>query len=137
MALWLSAHHRAAEAGGWQVGKDRVERIWRSEGLKVPQKQKPRGGLWLNDGSCVRMRAERPNHVWSYDFVSAKTHDERTVRMLNLIDEYTRECLLIRCERSWSSQRASRCNGAQGRAGASSFGQWPGVCDQVAGCHRR
>ena len=90
---------------GWQVGKDRVERIWRREGLKVPQKQKPRGRLWLNDGSCVRLRAERQNHVWSYDFVSAKTHDGRTVRMLNLIDEYTRECLLIRGERSWSSAK--------------------------------
>jgi len=91
---------------GWQVGKDRVERIWRREGLKVPQKQKPRGRLWLNDGSCVRLRAERPNHVCSYDFVSAKTHDGRTVRILNLIDEYTRECLLIRCERSWSGAKA-------------------------------
>ena len=54
---------------GWRVGKDRVERIWRREGLKVPQKQKPRGRLWLNDGSCVRLRPERRNHVWSYDFV--------------------------------------------------------------------
>ena len=90
---------------GWQVGKDRVERIWRREGLKVPQKQKARGRLWLNDGSCVRLRPERKNHVWSYDFASAKTHDGRTVRMLNPIDEYTRERLLIRCERSWSSAR--------------------------------
>jgi putative transposase len=79
--------------------------VWRREGLKVPQKQKPRGRLWLNDGSCVRLRAERPTHVWSYDFVSAKTHDGRTVRILNLIDEYTRECLLIRCERNWSSAK--------------------------------
>jgi putative transposase len=90
---------------GWQVGKDRVERIWRREGLKVPQKQKPRGRLWLNDGSCVRLRPERPNHVWSYDFVSARTHDGRTVRMLNLIDEHTRESLLVRAERRWSSAR--------------------------------
>jgi len=88
---------------GRQVGKDRVERIWRREGLKVPQKQKPRGRLWLNDGSCVRLRPERRNHVWSYDFVSAKTYDGRTVRMLNLIDEHSRECLLIRSERRWSS----------------------------------
>lgn len=86
-------------AGGWQVGKDRVERIWRREGLKVPQKQKPRGRLWLNDGSCVRLRPERPNHVWSYDFVSAHTHDGRTVRMLNVIDEYSRKCLAIRPRR--------------------------------------
>ena len=91
-------------AAGWQVGKDRVERIWRREGLKVPQKQKPRGRLWLNDGSCVRLRPERPNHVWSYDFVSAYTHDGRTVRMLNLIDEYTRECLAIRPRRRLNSR---------------------------------
>jgi transposase InsO family protein len=62
---------------GWHVGKDRVQRIWRREGLKVPQKQRPRGRLWLNDGSCVRLRTERANHVWSYDFVSAMTHGGR------------------------------------------------------------
>ncbi|WP_158793820.1 IS3 family transposase [Granulicella sp. L60] len=90
---------------GWQVGKDRVERIWRREGLKVPQRQKPRGRLWLNDGSCVRLRPAHGNHVWSYDFVSAKTHDGRTVRMLNLIDEHTRESLLVRPERRWSSAK--------------------------------
>jgi putative transposase len=88
---------------GWQVGKDRVERIWRREGLKVPQRQRPRGRLWFNDGSCVRLRPAWPNHVWSYDFVSARTHDGRTVRMLKMIDEHTRECLLIRAERRWSS----------------------------------
>ena len=84
---------------GWQVGKDRVQRIWRREGLKVPQKQRPRGRLWLNDGSCVRLRPERANHVWSYDFVSAMTHDGRTLRMLTLIDEFTRESLAIRVAR--------------------------------------
>src|SRR6202453_1687008 len=89
---------------GWRVGKDRVERIWRREGLKVPQKQKPRGRLWLNDGSCVRLRPERPNHVWSYDFVSAYTHDGRTVRMLNVIDEYSRKCLAIRPRRRLNSR---------------------------------
>ena len=89
---------------GWRVSKDRVERIWRREGLKVPQKQKPRGRLWLNDGSCVRLRPERPNHVWSYDFVSNYTHDGRTVRMLNLIDEFTRECLAIQPRRRLNSR---------------------------------
>jgi transposase InsO family protein len=84
---------------GWHVGKDRVQRIWRREGLKVPQKQHPRARLWLNDGSCLRLRPEHANHVWSYDFVSAMTHDGRTVRMLTLIDEYTRECLAIRVAR--------------------------------------
>ena len=83
------------QEAGWNVGKDRVERIWRREGLKVPQKQKPRGRVWLNDGSCVRLRPEGRNHVWAYDFVSGFTYDGRTVRFLNLIDEYTRECLAI------------------------------------------
>ena len=93
------------QRAGWQVGKDRVERIWRREGLKVPKRQKPRGRLWLNDGSCVRLRPEHENHVWSYDFVSARTHNGRSVRILNLIDESTRECLMIRAERRWSSAK--------------------------------
>lgn len=86
------------------MGKDRVERIWRREGLKVPQRQKPRRRLWLNDGSCVRLRPERPRHVWSYDFVSAATHDGRSLRLLTLIDEYTRGCLGIRVARRLGSQ---------------------------------
>jgi putative transposase len=88
---------------GWRVGKDRVQCIWRREGLKVPAKQRPRGRLWLDDGSCVRLRPERANHVWSYDFVSAVTHDGRTLRILVLIDEYTRECLALRVERRLNS----------------------------------
>ncbi len=90
---------------GWTVGTDRVERIWRCEGLKVPQKQKPRGRLWFNDGSCVRLRPTHVNHVWSYDFVSVRTHDGRMARTLNLIDEHTREALLVRFERRWSSAK--------------------------------
>ena len=92
------------QGAGWQGGKDRVRRIWRREGLRVPQKQRPRGRLWLNDGSCVRLRPERANHVWSYDFVSAMTHDGRSLRLLTLIDEYTRECLAIRVARRLGSQ---------------------------------
>jgi transposase InsO family protein len=84
---------------GWAVNDKRVERIWRREGLKVPEKQPKRGRLWLADGSCVRLRAERPNHVWSYDFVEDRTHDGRKYRMLNLIDEFTHECLAIRVAR--------------------------------------
>ena len=76
---------------GWAVNVKRVERIWRREGLKVPQKQPKKARLWLNDGSCIRLRPERLNHVWSYDFVEARTHDGRKFRMLNLIDEFTRE----------------------------------------------
>ena len=90
--------------GGWQVGKDRVQRIWRREGLKVPQNQRPTRRLWFNDGSCVRLRPERPNQAWSYDFVSARTHDGRTLRLLTLLDEYTRECLALPVERRMGSR---------------------------------
>jgi transposase InsO family protein len=88
---------------GWTVNAKRVERIWRREGLKVPQKQPKKGRLWLNDGSCIRLRPERPNHVWSYDFVEGRTHDGRKFRMLNIIDEFTRECLAIRIDRKLNS----------------------------------
>src|SRR5918998_1075179 len=84
---------------GWVVNDKRVERIWRREGLKVPKKQPKRGRLWLADGSCIRLRAERPNHVWSYDFAMDRTHDGRKYRMLNVIDEFTHECLAIRVAR--------------------------------------
>ena len=80
---------------GWHVNHKRVERIWRREGLKVPVKQPKRDRLWLNDGSCIRLRPSWPNHVWAYDFVMARTHDGRTFRMLTIIDEWTRECLAI------------------------------------------
>jgi len=88
---------------GWTVNAKRVERIWRQEGLKVPQKQPKRGRLWLNEGSCVRLRAERPNHVWAYDFVEERTHDGRRFRMLCVIDEFTREALAIRVKRRLNS----------------------------------
>jgi len=88
---------------GWTVNAKRVERLWRREGLKVPQKQPKRGRLWLNDGSCVRLRPEHPNHVWSYDFVEGRTHNGRKFRMLNIIDEFTRECLAIRIDRKLNS----------------------------------
>jgi hypothetical protein len=88
---------------GWIVNDKRVERIWRREGLKVPVKQSKQGRIWLSDGSCIRLRAERPNHVWSYDFVEDRTHDGRKYRMLNLIDEFTHECLVIRVERKLKS----------------------------------
>ena len=90
-------------AAGWAVNVKRVERIWRLEGLKVPSKQPKKGRLWLNDGSCVRLRPERPNHVWSYDFVEDRTHNGRKFRMLNVIDEFTRECLAIRVDRRLKS----------------------------------
>ena len=88
---------------GWLVNDKRVERIWRREGLKVPIRQPKRARLWLNDGSCIRLRAERPNHVWSYDFVEERTHDRCKFRLLNLIDEFTHECLAIRVSRRLKS----------------------------------
>ena len=88
---------------GWVVNDKRVERIWRREGLKVPAKQPKRSRLWLADGSCLRLRAERPNHVWSYDFVEDRTHEGRKYRMLNIIDEFTHECLAIWIDRKLKS----------------------------------
>ena len=89
---------------GWQVNHKRVERIWRQEGLKVPKKQPKRGRLWLNDGSCIWLRPEHKDHVWSYDFVVARTADGRPLKMLTIIDEYTRECLAILVERRITSE---------------------------------
>jgi len=86
---------------GLQINHKRVERIWREEGLKVPRKQPKKRRLWLNDGSCVRLRATHKNHVWSYDFMEDKTLDGRKLRFLNIIDEYTRECLASIPRRSW------------------------------------
>jgi len=88
---------------GWDINHKRVERIWRREGLKVPQKQPKRRRLWFNDGSCVRLRPSYKNHVWSYDFVMDRTHNGRAIRMLNIIDEFTRECLAIEVDRKLNS----------------------------------
>ena len=88
---------------GWVVNHKRVERIWKREGLKVPTKQPKRRRLWLNDGSCIRLRPERKDHVWSYDFVMARTSDGRAFRILVIIDEYTRECLSMLVQRHITS----------------------------------
>lgn len=87
----------------WQVNHKRVERIWREEGLKVPRKQPKRGRLWLTDGSCIRLRPERKDHVWAYDFVTCRTHDGRPFRMLTIVDEFSRECLAIDVARQLKS----------------------------------
>ena len=84
---------------GWHANRKRVERIWRREGLKVPQKQPKRSRLWLNDGSCIRLRPEYPGHVWSYHFFEGRTHDGRKFRILSIIDEAGRECLALRVAR--------------------------------------
>jgi len=86
---------------GIPINYKRVYRIWCEVGLKTPRKQSKRRRLWLTDGSCIRLRADHPNHVWSYDFVEDKTQDKRKIRILNIIDEYTRECLACLPRRKW------------------------------------
>jgi putative transposase len=88
---------------GWKVNHKRVERIWREEGLKVPKRQPKRRRLWFNNGSCIRLRPEYRNHVWSYDFLAERTSDGKAIRMLNIIDEYTKECLAIKVGRKITS----------------------------------
>ena len=94
---------------GWHVNAKRVQRIWRREGLKLPQKQPKRGRLWLNDGSCIRLRPCWPNHVWSYDFVMDRTHDGSKFRMLTVIDEFTRRCMAVVVERRLNSDNVLHC----------------------------
>ena len=94
---------------GFRVNHKRVERIWRQEGLKVPKKQPKRARLWFNDGSCIRLRPTHRNHVWSYDFMADRTHDGRPIKILTVIDEYSRECLAIVVERSLRSDDVLIC----------------------------
>ena len=65
----------------------------RQEGLNVLRRQPKRSRVWLNDGSCIRLRPEHPNHVWAYDFLTDRTHDGRAFRLLTIVDKFTRECL--------------------------------------------
>ena len=89
---------------GWRANHKRVERIWRKEGLKVPKKQPKRSRLWLNDGSCIRLRPEYKDHVWSYDFVMDRTANGRALKILTIIDEYTRQCPELLVKRRITSQ---------------------------------
>jgi len=97
------------QAEGWCVNHKRVERIWRQEGLRVPAKQPKRGRLWLNDGSCLRLRPAYRHHVWSYDFMQDRTHDGRGFRILNIIDEYSRECLAVKVARQLDHEDILAC----------------------------
>ena len=94
---------------GFVVNHKRVERIWREEGLKVPRSQPKRGRLWLTDGSCVRLRPTHRHHVWSYDFMSERTHDGRSLKILTVIDEYSRECLALVVERRIRAEDVIHC----------------------------
>jgi transposase InsO family protein len=94
---------------GWWVNHKRIERIWRREGLQVPKKQPKRGRLWLNDGSCIRLRPCWKNHVWSYDFVAARTYEGKAYRMLTILDEFSRESLAITVARTFRSEDVMHC----------------------------
>jgi transposase InsO family protein len=88
---------------GWRVNLKRVHRLWRAEGLKVPRKQRKRRRLGSSDNSCIRKKAVKKNHVWSYDFVMDRTEDGRPLKILTVVDEYTRECLALHVGRKVKS----------------------------------
>jgi len=89
---------------GWPVNRKRVHRLWRREGLKVPQVQRKRRRLGHGENSCTRRRSERPDHVWSYDFLYDQTADGRQLKLLPIVDEFTRECLTIEVERGMDAE---------------------------------
>ena len=93
---------------GWQVNDKRIERLWRREGLKVPARHPKRGRLWLNDGACIRLRPEYRHHVWAYDFVFDRTRQGRPLKLLNVVDEFTRQCLAIEVARKQSARDVLR-----------------------------
>lgn len=113
---------------GWQINLKRMLRLWRREGLKVPARQPKRKRLWLNDGSCVRHRPEYKNHVWSYDFMMSRSHDDRSMKILILIDEYTKECLAIVVERRLNSEDVLATSQRDSRIYTGSFHYVTTVC---------
>lgn len=125
---------------GWTVNRKRVERIWRKEGLKVPQRQPKRGRLWLNNGSCIRLRSEYPGHVWAYDFVEGRTHDGRKFRILTIIDEASRSAW----PSSWPVSSATRtcwqpwrsCSSREGHRRISGQTMVPNLSHRCAGMVR-
>jgi putative transposase len=90
---------------GWRANRKRVYRLWRREGLKVPQKQHKKRRLGHGDNSCVRRKAEHKDHVWTWDFIHDRTADGRPMKWLSIVDEYTRECLALEVERGITSRR--------------------------------
>ena len=95
---------RVSERRACRANHKRAERNWREEGLKVPHKQPKRRRRWLNDGACIRLRPTHRNHAWSYDFVMDRTSDGRPIRMLTIVEEYTRECLAIDVAKKLTSE---------------------------------
>jgi putative transposase len=88
------AHHRLRQ-DGWEINRKRVQRVWREEGLRVPQRQRKRRRVGESTVPAERLRAERPNHVWAFDFQFDQTADGRALKLLNIVDEFTRESLVM------------------------------------------
>lgn len=93
----------ALRTEGWAVNRKRVYRLWRREGLKVPQKRRKRRRLGTSTNGCARRRAERPNDVWAWDFVFDHTSNGRQLKWLSIVDEFTRECLCLSVSRRFTS----------------------------------
>ena len=84
---------------GWRINRKRVYRLWRRQGLKVPRKQRKKRRLGTSANGCVRRRAESKDHVWAWDFIYDRTADGRSLKWLSVVDEYTRECLVLEVRR--------------------------------------
>ena len=105
------AHHRLRE-DGWEVNRKRVQRLWREEGLRVPQRRRKRRRLGDSTVPAERLRAQRPNHVWAFDFQFDQTADGRALKLLNVVDEFTRESLAMLVARSIDADTAVSVLGA-------------------------
>ena len=123
------AHHHLRELG-WEVNRKRVQRLWREEGLRVPVRKRKRRRLGDSTVPAQRLRAERPNHVWAFDFQFDQTADGRALKLLNIVDEFTRESLAMLVERSIDAETVVGDAGAavaeRGCPGAAAVRQRPG-----------
>ena len=98
----------AVREEGWAVNRKKIQRLWREEGLRVPQRKRKRRRLGDSMVPAVRLRAERPDHVWALDFQFDTTVDGRTLKLLHVVDEHTREALAIRVARSIDADHTVR-----------------------------
>ena len=89
---------------GWAASEARIHRLWRQAGLQVPQKKRKRRRLGTSESGSRRLRATRPNQVWSYDFLFDTTESGRAIKLMPIVDEYTRECLAIDVSTSITSR---------------------------------
>lgn len=93
-------------AEGWRINRKRIHRLWRREGLKVPNKKRKKRRLGSSVNGCVRQRALHKDHVWAWDFIHDRTTDGKALKWLTLVDEFTRECLVLVVGRSLTARKA-------------------------------